>query len=208
MLRGVYVRAGLELTPEIRRRAIGLVIPQGAVPTGLAAAWAHGLIPDCPRLTSGRREPVGLLEAAVVAGRELGLPVYDAALARGLSHRRLLGAVGPARVGVAALADARARDAAESALRQSWYDADLPTPQLGFRVPEPHPGRRVCLAHPSRMFAATTEQWSRADLARARLLGWWVCSVAPERLWPETDELLAAHLRREFHRQLLTQLSA
>lgn len=208
VLRGVYASTGLELTPALRRRAVGLVIPEGAVPTGLAAAWVHGLVDDCAHVTSGHREPVTLLEAATVTGRVLGLPVYDAALRHGLPHRQLLMAVAPDQLAVAALADGRAWGAAESTLRKCWYAADLPTPRLGYHLRLGREHRRVALAHPGRSFAAATDPWSREELRAARASGWWVSAVPPERVSAEAEDLLSGHLRRDFHRQLLAQLSA
>ena len=117
VVRGVYARAGLDLTPEVRHAALALALPPGAVPVGVTAAWAHGLLDGCPRLESAHRKPIGLLEAAIAVGPESGLAVYDAALRRGLPHLALLRAVPPDQRGLVALADGRAACAAESRLR-------------------------------------------------------------------------------------------
>ena len=174
----------------------------------MTAGWVHGLVDNCFHLTSGHREPVTLLDAATATGRVLGLRVYDAALRRGLPHRQLLMAVAPDQLAVAVLADGRALSSAESGLRQRWYAADLPTPRVGFHLQLGRGRRRVALAHPSRNFAATTDPWSREALQAARAAGWWVSIVSPERICADREDLLSGHLRRDFHRQLLTQVSA
>lgn len=205
IVRGVYAHAGLEVTAEVRHDALALVLPAGAVPVGVTAAWAHGLLESCPRMESAHRDPVDLLEAAVSVGPELGLVVYDAALRLGVPHLALLGAVQPDQRGRVALADGRAADAAESRLRQAWLAADLPTPTIGHRVPGPD-GERVALAHPLRAFAVSAGRLAEGDGAACRKAGWWLTEVDPDRALEAPVDLLAGHLRREFHRQLLAQV--
>lgn len=207
-LRGVYVHRSLELTPAVRHHVVRLAVPPGRVATSDLVAWAHGLLESPPAVTSGRGDPVSLLDAAVAAGRRHGLPVYDAAMRQGLSHLQLLAAVPADQRALAAVADGRALDAAESRLREAWLLADLPTPFVGFEFALDGQQCRVSLAHPSRAFAATTQDWPADTDARASRRGWWVTRLDPARVKVGEPELLARHLRREFHRQLLAQVSA
>lgn len=204
VVRGVYAAVDLELTPEVRHAALELVLPAGASPMRDAAAWAHGLLEDCPRIEGAPQAPLTLLEAALAAGPTWGLIVYDAALRRGLAHLTLLEAAPPAQRNLVALADGRSPSAAESRLRQAWLGADLPTPFLGHEVP----GVRVrtALAHPARAFAATVQPVPAALLEECRSHGWWLTEVDPDRALDTPLEALSGHLRREFHRQLLTQV--
>ncbi|RYE74244.1 MAG: hypothetical protein EOO74_11825 [Myxococcales bacterium] len=204
LVRGVYAAATLDLTPEVRHAALDLVLPDRSVPVGVTAAWAHGLLEECPRVLSDHRAPLSMLEAALTVGPTHGLIVYDAALRAGLPHRELLQAVPVWQRNLAALADGRSPSAAESRLRQAWLQADLPTPFLGHEVPGV--GVRTALAHPRREFAATVEPVPARLLAECRSRGWWITEVDADRVTSVSLDLLAGHLRREFHRQLLSQI--
>ena len=208
LVRGVYADASLSMTPDVRRQAVELAIPAGSAPSGLAAAWAHGLVEVCPHLESRPGAWPDLLTVAVESGSTLGLAAYDAALRQGLSHRALLEAVPLAERPIAALADGRALNAAESTVRQAWWSADLPSPRVGFVLRAAGLERRVALAHPPRLMAVTTTPWTAADLAIVESAGWRVTQIDPQRVTLQTIGLLSGHLRREFHRQLLAQVSA
>lgn len=54
LLRGVYVHTSVDITDDVRVRALRLVLPANGVATGLLAAWLHGLWSPLP----GRQVPL------------------------------------------------------------------------------------------------------------------------------------------------------
>lgn len=208
LLRGVYVDATVPIDQTVREQAVALAIAEDSAPAGVTAAWMHGLVPVCEHVESRRGPWPDLLQTTVAFGALHGLEIYDAALRQGLSHLRLLAAVAPAERETVGLADRRARDAGESRVRSAWYDANLPTPYVGHAIRETGRSRRVALALPSRRFAVSTQAWSSDDLEWATSQGWRISQIDTTRITPDTRDLLAKHLRREFHRQLLAQVEA
>jgi hypothetical protein len=109
---------------------------------------------------------------------------------------------------LAALADARARDAAESVLRLRWLDGRLPTPTPGLVVAR-RDGSGVRLAlglEVHRFGAALAGQLGDPDLAALAALGWRVVVVGPDRVLQSDPAFLIGHLEREFHLHLLAQV--
>ncbi len=155
------------------------------------------------------------LRTAVDVARHLaperGLPLLDGMLRAGaLSHHTLIAATAgldhpgafQARE-LAAMADGRARHPSESVLRLRWYDARLPTPTPALRVA----GIRVALGLPTHRFAVVlTGDASAADVIRCAHAGWRVILLDRARVLSSDPVYLIAHLEREFHQHLLSQV--
>lgn len=238
LLRGVYLSGTVGETADVRARAVGLVLPPGAVVVDRTAAWVHGVVvptphPDelppvasCRRRVFAARDVVELagvplttpLRTAMDLGRllapELALGVVDAFLHAGsCTHRELLAEL--PRFGrhsgivqlrhVVALADARPRDAAESALRFHWFAARLPTPVPGVVVEGT--GLRLALGLPMQRFGVVVGRPDPAAVAAAESLGWCVVTVSAERALHDDPDLLMRHVEVEFHQQLLRDVS-
>ena len=238
VLRGVYVSGTVGETAEVRARAVGLVLPPGAVVVDRTAAWVHGVVvpiphPDgLPPVTSCRRRVLAGRDVAELAGvpvttplrtamdlgrllaPERGLGVVDAFLHAGTcTHRELLAEL--PRFGrhsgivqlrhVVALADARASDAAESALRFHWFAARLPTPVPGLVVDGTD--LRLALGLPVQRFGVFVGRPDPAAVAGAESLGWRVVTVSADRVLHDEPGLLLRHVEVEFHQQLLRDVS-
>ncbi len=155
------------------------------------------------------------LRTAVDVARHLaperGLPLLDGMLGAGaLAHHDLIAAMAAldhpgafqARE-LAAMADGRALHAAESVLRLHWYDARLPTPTPALRVS----GVRLALGLPTHRFGvALTGHASNADIIRCAHAGWRVLLLDRARVLSSDPVSLIAHLEREFHQHLLSQV--
>lgn len=155
------------------------------------------------------------LRTAVDVARHLvperGLPLLDGMLAAGsLSHQDLLTAMTAlenpgafqARE-LAAMADGRAAHAGESVLRLHWYDARLPTPTPALRVG----GVRLALGLPTQRFGVVLSgQAGEVELLRCARSGWRVLVLDRVRVMSGDPVYLIAHLEREFHQHLLTQV--
>jgi hypothetical protein len=109
---------------------------------------------------------------------------------------------------LAALADSRARGAAESVLRLRWLGGRLPTPTPGLLVPGPAGGGvRLALGLEVHRFGAVlTGQLRDAETAAVSALGWRVVVLGEERVLRSDPAFLVGHLEREFHRHLLEQV--
>ncbi len=101
---------------------------------------------------------------------------------------------------LAARADARATDAAESVLRLRWYDAQLPTPTPGLYA---GPTRLALGLSVQRFGVVLAGRSSPAELAACALAGWRVLPLARTRLLSEDPGAVIGHLEREFHQHLL-----
>ncbi len=251
LLRGVYVASTVAETVAVRARAVGLVVPRGAVVVDRTAAWVHGVdvshcgpepLPAVEALTPasrgrqlGGRRRLGPGDVAIVDGVAVATPlrtaldlgrllapdraqgVIDAMLRAGLcSHRELLAEL--PRFGrhpgivqlrhVVALADARALDAAESALRFHWFAAQLPTPVPGLLVQDAGPwcGPRLSLGLPMQRFGVVVAPSDTVTVAAAAAAveagGWRVVVVSGERVLADAD-LVLRRIEVEFHQQLL-----
>ncbi|HET8559543.1 MAG TPA: type IV toxin-antitoxin system AbiEi family antitoxin domain-containing protein [Marmoricola sp.] len=158
------------------------------------------------------------LRTATDLGRTLApataLGVVDAFLRCGLcSHRELLaelprfgrhgGIVGLRHV--VALADPRARDAAESALRFHWFAARLPTPVPGLVVAGA--GLRLGLGLPTQRFGVVVGAPHRDAVGAAEALGWRVVEISRERVLHGDPVALLQHLEEEYLQQLLRDVS-
>ncbi len=155
------------------------------------------------------------LRTAVDVARHLaperGLPLLDGMLAAGsLSHHDLLAAMAAldhpgafqARE-LAAMADGRAAHAGESVLRLRWYDARLPTPTPALRVV----GVRLVLGLPTHRFGVVLSgPAADADVLRCARFGWRVLLLDRARVLASDPVYLIAHLEREFHQHLLSQV--
>jgi hypothetical protein len=185
-----------------------------------------------PPVTSCRRRVLAARDVAELAGvpvttplrtamdlgrtlaPELAQGVVDAFLHAGTcTHRELLAEL--PRFGrhsgivqlrhVVALADARARDVAESALRFHWFGARLPTPVPGLVVEGT--GLRLALGLPVQRFGVVVGRPDPAAVARTEALGWRVVTVSGERVLQDDPDLLMRHVEVEFHQQLLRDVS-
>ena len=159
------------------------------------------------------------LRTALDLGRRLGpdraLAALDALLRLGsFTHTALMaelprfgGQPGVAQLReLAALADARADGAAESALRLRWLEGRLPTPSPGHLVPGPA-GHRLALGLPAHRFGAVLAgRLTDQVLAGLRAQGWRVVVLGPERVLVGDPTFLTGHLEREFHLHLLDQV--
>lgn len=104
---------------------------------------------------------------------------------------------------LAAIADGRAADVAESVLRLRWLAAHLPTPVPGLRVT----GVRTALGLPLHRFAVTLRgAATEADLLRTATAGWRVVVLDRGRVRSGDADATGGHLEREFHRSLLSQM--
>jgi hypothetical protein len=109
---------------------------------------------------------------------------------------------------LAAVADARARGAAESVLRLRWLEGRLPTPTPGLVVPRPGgAAARLALGLEVHRFGAVLAgQLGDADLAALGSLGWRVVVLDRRRTLGTDPAYLVGHLEREFHLHLLAQV--
>lgn len=230
LLRGVYLGARLDADPDTRIRAVGLVIGSRQTVMGRTAAWLRGcdaealLVGLDPargvplelrapgdrvdasgiELIAGLRVATGRIAAADLARRldpGAAVAALDGLLGAGvIGHRELL-AVVPGEL--AARCDGRARGPAESVLRLHWLDARLPTPCPGVLLA----GGRMALGLPVHRFGAVLA--GRAEAAvrdEWRSRGWRVLVLDAERLLRSDAALVRAHLEREFHQHLLSQV--
>ncbi len=145
---------------------------------------------------------------------ERALPLLDGLLRAGaLTHPELISACRPAAASsvpgfaqfreLAALADGRAEDLAESVLRLRWLGASLPTPTPGVRVA----GVRTALALPTQRFGAVIAgRHPAVDMARCEASGWRILVLHRDRVLASDPEFLVEHLEREFLRHLLQQV--
>lgn len=134
---------------------------------------------------------------ADLLGAAAQVPVRSPGIAHGdLAARRLRE--------LCARSDPRSRDAAESALRQCWFDARLPTPVPGLRVG----GVRVALALPVQRFAVVVRPLAPRERCRIRHLGWHVSLLEGRRVLATSPEHVRGQLEREFHQHLLRVLEA
>lgn len=230
LLRGVYLGSQVEADPGIRASAVGLVIGARRTVTGRTAAWIHGCDPAAllVGLDPARGVPLELrapgsrvapsaivmrdglrVVTAAAAAADLARRLPDAAAVAALDGLLLAGAIGHGELlrtlpgSLAARCDARAAGPAESILRVCWLDARLPTPCPGLLVA----GARMALALPVHRFGAVLAGRAGAparDEWRAR--GWRVLVLDPERVVSSDADLLGAHLEREFHQHLLSQV--
>jgi hypothetical protein len=113
---------------------------------------------------------------------------------------------------LAVAADSRAVTAGESVLRLGWHRATLPTPTPGLLVRAGDRLVRLALGVADRQFAAVLSgqldrrEVSTADLSLLTDLGWRVVLLREDRVLREDPRLWSAHLVREFHQQLLSQV--
>jgi hypothetical protein len=109
---------------------------------------------------------------------------------------------------LAALADARARGAAESVLRLRWLHGRLPTPTPGLIVSGRHAGKvRLALGLEVHRFgAALAGRLGDAEVTSLRTAGWRVVVLGPERVLRSDPTFVIGHLEREFHLHLLEQV--
>ncbi len=113
---------------------------------------------------------------------------------------------------LAVAADSRAVTAAESVLRLGWHRATLPTPTPGLLVRAGDRLVRLALGVADRQFGAVLSgQLDRrevftADLSLLADQGWRVVLLREDRVLREDPRLWSAHLVREFHQQLLSQV--
>lgn len=184
-------------------------------PRGRHFAGHRTLIPEDLEDIGGVRVTTPL-RTALDLGRLLApdraLAALDALLLEGrFSHRDLLVQMGRFRHqrGVTQLrqlvplADARARDAAESVLRLRWLDANLPTPIPGLQVGE----LRLVLGLEVQMFGAVLHgDLDAQDLSVLGDQGWRVVVLSRERVIGSDPYFVMGHLEREFHQQLLRQV--
>ncbi len=142
---------------------------------------------------------------------ERGLPLLDGMLGAGsLVHHELIGATaaldrstGVQARELAAIADGRAAHAGESVLRLRWYAARLPTPTPAVRVA----GVRLALGLPTHRFGVLLSgQVTDADVLRCSRRGWRVLLLDRARVLASDPVYLIAHLEREFHQHLLSQV--
>lgn len=140
-----------------------------------------------------------------VLGLERGLAVLDGAQRRQLVTMRDLSEQLPRQLRLPGgtrlrhlltLTDDRAESAAASVLRLRWYDAGLPTPVPMYPT-APGP---LTLAVPAHGFGVRLG-------AGAPVPGWDVLALAETRVLTGDAELLQAHLRRAFHRRLMSEVS-
>jgi hypothetical protein len=110
---------------------------------------------------------------------------------------------------LAALADARADEPAESVLRLHWLHGRLPTPTPGLQVGRSGAGSvRLALGLEVHRFGAVLAgQLSDVELALLAAQGWRVVVLGAERVLRGDPAYLVGHLEREFHLHLLEQVS-
>ncbi|MCW2785611.1 MAG: hypothetical protein JWP74_2128 [Marmoricola sp.] len=143
---------------------------------------------------------------------ERALPLLDGMLRAGsLTHLELVDASDRAETAygsvqlreMVAMADARAAGTAESVLRLHWYDASLPTPVPGLVVT----GSRLALGLGLHRFGvALSGQLGEPDLAACAAVGWRVLVLDRCRVLRSDPLHVTAHLEREFHQHLLSQV--
>lgn len=182
-----------------RRRPVGGPVPFGPDEVillgGVRCAAALRTALDLGRQTAPERA-LGLIDGMLRAGSLRHQDLLDASEScAGLPGSRQLREL-------AAMADGRASQVAESVLRLRWYDACLPTPTPALRVA----GSRMSLGLPVQRFGAIlADQADGADLARWRSAGWTVLPLDRERVLTSDPGYLSEHLEREFHQHLLGQ---
>ena len=104
---------------------------------------------------------------------------------------------------LAAVADGRADDPAESVLRLRWLHGRLPTPTPALVVG----GSRLALGLEVHRFGAVLSgRLGDAELRALSARGWRVVVVTPERVQRSDPDLVVGHLEREFHLHLLDQV--
>lgn len=229
LLRGVYVDASVAEDIGLRSRALGLVVGDGRIVVGATAGWLYGAC-DAPQrldLATSRTRGLPARDVTSVRGLRVSTPLRTALdLARMLPPAAALAALDTLlRDGVLAhadllaegsrlhavrgaaqarhllgLADGRAANAAESALRLAWHQAPLPTPVPALEVG----GLRIALGAPTDRFGATVGVEESVRL-RARRHGWQVLELSSARVLQSAPAVLAAHLEREFRQWLLAE---
>lgn len=185
--------------------------------------------PDLIRPRGTRARGLGEADVSVIAGlactsklrtaldlggslpAEAALAVLDGLLRAGLSATALHEAAvrepavveGSGRLDLIAMADPRARDAAESVLRLRWYLARVPTPTPGVRAGT----HRCALGLPAHRFAvAFTDRIDPEAVGAASAAGWRVLALDRGRVLGAAPAAVVAHLEREFHQHLLAQV--
>jgi hypothetical protein len=132
----------------------------------------------------------GLLRAGAISHPDL--------IAASTTFRGLPGAVQLREL--AARADGRAGEPAESVLRLHWYDARLPTPTPAVRVA----GVRLALGLGVQQFGVVLAgRASQVELLGCARAGWRVLVLPRARVLAEDPGAVIGHLEREFHRHLL-----
>jgi hypothetical protein len=108
---------------------------------------------------------------------------------------------------LAALADSRARGAAESVLRLRWLGGRLPTPVPGLTVRTSAGAIRLALGLEVHRFGVVLAgSVTDAGVRALGSAGWRVVVVARERVLRSDPSLVIGHLEREFHQHLLEQV--
>lgn len=151
----------------------------------------------------GRRLPPAHALGVVDAFLRLGLCTHRELLAELPRFGRHAGAVQLRHV--VALADARAHDPAESALRFHWYSARMPTPVPGLVVAGV--ALRLALGLPTQRFGVVVGAADPAAVEVAEALGWRVVTVGRERVLHDEPDALRRHLEGEYLGQLLREVS-
>jgi hypothetical protein len=160
-----------------------------------SSSRGSGAPPRCARLsTSAVTWPLtaldGLLRAGAISHPDL--------IAASTTFRGLPGAVQLREL--AARADGRAGEPAESVLRLHWYDARLPTPTPAVRVA----GVRLALGLGVQQFGVVLAgRASQVELLGCARAGWRVLVLPRARVLAEDPGAVIGHLEREFHRHLL-----
>jgi hypothetical protein len=228
---GLVVPEGAVVVDRTAAWVHGVVVP---LPAGDALPPVEALTGSTRRRRLGGRRHLADRDVVTIAGVRVTSPLRTAldlgrflapALAQGVvdgflraglcRHRELLtelprfgrhGGIVQLRH-VVALADARAADPAESALRFHWFSARLPTPVPGLVVDGA--GLRLALGLPVQRFGVVVLPDHRAEeqrLATAELLGWRVVLTSAERVLRADPELLVRYLEGEYHQQLLREV--
>jgi hypothetical protein len=231
VLRGVYLRAEVADSVEVRAAALGLVLPPEVVVVDRTAGWLHGLplVAAAPYDVLGagrqgrhfaRRRPLAgddvecrgplrvttLTRTALDLGRLLapdrGLAVLDAALRRGAAPEEL--------------AAAQPRQAALPGARRLRRLVGLADPRadgpaesvlrlrwIDAQLPTPETG---LLVQGVRVALALADQRFAVRIGGAvDVPGWTVVPLSRSRVLDSDAELVQRHLLREYHRHLLEQ---
>ncbi len=171
------------------------------------------LSPGSTVVVDGIRTTTAVAAAADLTRRlspEAAVAALDGLLRCGaLGHRDLFprGGSAPAPAGIppetAARCDGRADGPAESVLRLHWLEARLPTPSPSVLVG----GGRIALALPVHRFGVVIAGRVPEELrAGWSTRGWRVLALDGEQVLRTDAALVRAHLEREFHQHLLSQV--